>query len=229
MKGFVDYNIDIVIKFGGSLLKDPIGCKKTIYYIQQLSKKHRIVVFPGGGPTDNTIEDIDKTVHFMPITHHYACAKAQDQTGLMLSDRFFGLDLEAIDNLSVLENTFDKGKIPVLLPSMIIHFINPFEQCWEITSDSMAAWLCWILGCHKLIILTDVDGIYELKHIGNPSYLIKKITTDQLSTMGHTSVDECLSEFVKANGIIVYVCNGFYPERLLNIYNDKFIGTIIGG
>ena len=37
---------------------------------------------------------------------------------------------------------------------------NPLENSWEVTSDSIAAYLCGRLGLKELILITDVDGIF---------------------------------------------------------------------
>ena len=57
IKGLVNYNIDIVIKVGGSLLnKDKNFIQNVIENLKELKKVQNIILFPGGGPTDNTMQ-----------------------------------------------------------------------------------------------------------------------------------------------------------------------------
>ncbi len=58
----------------------------------------RVFVVPGGGPTDKAIEAIDQRHSLAPDTHHRACARAQDQTGLMICDPAFSRILTPCEN-----------------------------------------------------------------------------------------------------------------------------------
>ena len=229
--GFVDYRVDAVIKFGGSLLQDVDSCRRTVGGIASLSKLgKRVIVLPGGGPTDNTIEDLDQRAHFHPDTHHHACALAQDQTGLMISDHSFSSCFSPVSTLVEARRSLDQGDIPVLLPSRIIFAVDPFERSWAITSDSMAAWLAWLVHCRRVVILTDVDGLYPTDHIGDADSLIAEIDAKELSKFGHNVVDSCFAEFVSAKGIDGWVLNGAYPERIAETFGDESPrGTFIRG
>jgi hypothetical protein len=187
----------------------------------------RLVVIPGGGPTDKTIEALDKRHPFAPNTHHRACARAQDQTGLMISDPAFGTDLVPCENLEQVTAALDEGKVAVLLPSSIIFAIDPFERTWEITSDGMSAWFAWLLGTKQLVILTDVDGVYPPQSVfeGPP---IPKIAASQLDLWGHTAVDACTPSFLKRHGISCWVLHGGKPGRLASaLGGQKTVGTLI--
>lgn len=229
MKGFVDYKVDYVIKFGGSLLEDFDSCKRAVKVIEMLKETGlNFLIIPGGGPTDNTIETLDKTAHFVPDTHHRACARAQDQTGLMLCDSAFGKKFVPCEKFEEVNNAINNNLIPVLLPSYTIFAIDPFEKTWEITSDAMAAWYCWLIHGRELIILTNIDGVYPPDKINECDQLIKKITAYDLCKLGHTAVDSCTAPFLMENRINAWVVNGKHPERLLSIVNgDDCIATRI--
>jgi aspartokinase-like uncharacterized kinase len=229
MKGFVDYNIDYVVKFGGSLLEEKDILRELVKSLGMAAKSgKRIVIIPGGGPTDNTIERLDKWAKFHKNTHHRACALAQDQTGIMLSDIGYEDNLRICDNLEDMLPILEKNCLPILLPSKIIFAINPFEKTWEITSDSMAAWFSWLLNCDKTIILTNVDGIYHNEFIGNESYFISNIKASELISMGHTSVDQCFANFVLSKNMKSWIINGLKPEKVASFFKgDKIICTQI--
>ena len=231
MKGFIDYNIDYVIKFGGSILEDFEACQKTVKAISQLPALGvKVLVVPGGGPTDNTIERLDKTAHFVPFTHHKACARAQDQTGLMICDPVFGDTFTPCQTFEEVNEATAAGKVPVLLPSYTIFACDPFERCWEITSDAMAAWSSWFVHSKNIIIITNVDGVYPSDKIGQEGALITEISATDLMKYGHNAVDACTAPFLKENGINCWIVNGSSPERIIDIVQGKkTIGTFIKG
>lgn len=230
-KGFVDYRIKHVVKFGGSLLSLKDRCRSTIETLVSLANNnHRILVIPGGGPTDKTIEAIDKWANLHPDTHHTACALAQDQTGLILSDPSFSKQVRACTDLESVSIALEESLLAILLPSKIIFALNPFERSWEITSDSMAAWFAWLVRCNEVIVLTDVDGIYRDGAINNANAFIPELTAFELSSMGHTSVDACFAPFILQNNINAWILNGAFPERIAAVFNgDIPIGTRIWG
>lgn len=231
MTGFINYGIDYVIKFGGSILEDFDACKRTIKAISQLPKLGvKVLVIPGGGPTDNTIERLDKTAHFVSFTHHKACARAQDQTGLMICDPVFGDAFTPCQTFEEVNAATEVGKVPVLLPSYTIFACDPFERVWEITSDAMAAWYSWFVHCKNVIIITNVDGVYPADKIGQESALISEITASELLKYGHNAVDACTAPFLKENGINAWIVNGSAPERIIDIVHGRnIIGTFIKG
>lgn len=231
INGFTDYNVDLVIKFGGSLLEDQEGLVKAISALDELlAQKKRILVIPGGGPTDNTIESLDKRHPFHVNTHHRACARAQDQTGLMISDPVFSTSLEAVETLEEMMDSLSNGKVAVLLPSKTIFTMNPFEKTWDITSDAMAAWYAWVVDAQQLIILTNVDGVHSDPTQMNDSNLIEEIYASDLEEMGHTAVDKCTPLFLKSKSINCWIINGAYPDRIVGAATGQVVkGTYVKG
>ena len=231
MQGFTDYKIDAVIKFGGSILADKDMCQKTINSITGLVENgYRIMVVPGGGPTDNTIEALDKRHPFNPDTHHRACARAQDQTGLMISDPVWNSRLIPCETLEEVKKANDSYMAGVILPSRLIFDLDPFERTWEITSDAMSVYFSWLVGAKHTIILTNVDGVYLDGKIGDRDKLIKSIMASELESLGHTAVDVCTPAFLNAKKMNCFVMNGQRSETMLDFLNGKEVtGTFIKG
>ncbi|MCI0500399.1 MAG: aspartate kinase [Epsilonproteobacteria bacterium] len=231
MRGFTDYKIDVVIKFGGSILSNQVMCQKTIDSISQLARRgYRVMVIPGGGPTDNTIEDLDKKHPFHFNTHHRACARAQDQTGLMISDPVWNSEFVACETLEEVIKANDQFKVGVLLPSRLIFDLDPFERTWEITSDAMSVYFSWLVSAKHTVVLTNVDGVYKDGDIGNSEKLIKEITATDLEEMGHTAVDVCTPAFLRNRKMDCFVMNGQNSELILDyISNKDVVGTLIKG
>ena len=231
MIGFVDYKIDAVIKFGGSLLSDSYTCQSAINSLVQAAQNgYRLLVIPGGGPTDNTIELLDKTYSFAPNTHHKACALAQDQTGVIICDTCFSNSLVACDNFEDAMHILDNGKVAVLLPSKITFLMNPFEKTWDITSDAMAAWFSWVTSAKKFVVFKSVDGVYVNSKVGLDDYLIKQMSAKELILMGSNAVDVCVAPFLVDKQMNCFIINGARQNELLNLLDNKeFYGTSVIG
>ena len=232
LQGFINYRVDATVKFGGSLLADEQACRGTVQALQSAAQDgKRLLVIPGGGPTDNTIEELDSRTPFVADTHHRACARAQDQTGLMISDPCFSSGLRAVETLEEMRHALDQGLVPVLLPSRLIFAIDPFERTWEITSDAMAVWFSWLVRCKTTLILTNVDGVYRDGKVGSEAHFIPELTAADLMQMGHTAVDSCTPAFLVEHRLNCWVLNGKYPDRITQLLVDggKPVGTLIKG
>lgn len=229
--GYTEYGFDAVVKFGGSLLIDEKRTAASIRSIENaLDQGKSVLVLPGGGPTDKTIEAIDRKTPLQPQTHHRACARAQDQTGLVICDVAYSSKLVACETLREARHIQQQGAIPVLLPSRLIFTVDPFEMTWDITSDGMAVWLAWLVGAPITAVLTNVDGIYPPGSdftVGEP---VRSIDATSLLAWGHTSVDKCVPAFLSTRGGRAWVGHGGYEERLARaLSGEPTVGTYIEG
>ncbi|MGH8514956.1 MAG: uridylate kinase, partial [Gammaproteobacteria bacterium] len=57
---------------------------------------------------------------------------------------------ELVGSLSV-------GKIPIWLPETMVLEASDVPECWEMTSDSLAAWLAWTYGAGRLLLIKASD------------------------------------------------------------------------
>lgn len=233
MLGFTDYNIDAVVKFGGSLLDDEVSCRAAISSLVSASDKgYRILVVPGGGPTDNTIEKLDKVYQFASDTHHKACARAQDQTGIIICDNSFSSSLVACEDFECVASALDSKKVAVILPSKIIFTMNPFEKTWDITSDAMAAWFAWVANAKKVIIFKSVDGVFEKNNLSNENFgkLIERISAKELVNMGSNAVDACVAPFLANKRMNCCIIKGGNEADFINALDgNTFHGTFVIG
>ncbi len=215
IQGFTHYRIDAILKFGGSLTRDLTVCRALIHAVVDLvTTGKRVIVVPGGGRTDKTLEELDRQQPLAPDTAHRACALAQDQTGLILADPAFSTEVVACETLGKCMRALRERCVPVLLPSRLLFDLDPVEKTWDVTSDAVAAWVAWLVGAPRVAILTDVDGIYRGGRVGSERDLIAEIDYDALQSMGHTSIDKSAVAFIAAQKIEAVVLNGAHPERL---------------
>ncbi len=93
---------------------------------------------------------------------------------------------------------------------------DPLENSWDVTSDSIATFVAIQSRAAKILLVTDVDGIFTKdpkKH--SDAELIPKFAAEKLLKLAsRTSVDKFLPKLLLKTQIDCYVVNGKYPERL---------------
>jgi aspartokinase-like uncharacterized kinase len=217
--------MEAVLKVGGSLAEDPESLTRLCQELSVLAKEHRIVVVPGGGEFADTIRKLDKKFGLSDSVAHKLAILAMDQYGLLLSDvtpdSIVSCSLDEIRNPA-------KGKLPIFLPSQHMFCEDPLENSWDVTSDSIAAYVAGLLNAEKLVLVTDVDGIFPEDPKQNVNAkLIEELSAKELQGWNRrTSVDKALPKILMETGSDCYVVNGKHPERIgLILENRKTVCT----
>ncbi|HIE34164.1 MAG TPA: delta 1-pyrroline-5-carboxylate synthetase [Candidatus Altiarchaeales archaeon] len=210
-----------VVKVGGSLCKD----KKILGKLcQELSTLEDILIVPGGGEFADLVRKIDNKFSLFPELSHRMAILAMEQTGHLLlnfSDRFRAL--HSLDKIGNIEG------IPILMPTHLLLSRNDLSASWNITSDSIALYISSLVNSEKLILLKDVDGIYDRDpKKEKDARLIPELCAKELKMIKQSCVDKGFPELLTKYGIEVFIINGKYPERVKNAIGGKeFRGTII--
>jgi acetylglutamate kinase len=122
----------------------------------------------------------------------------------------------------------DDGRIPVI--SSIARGAD--GEVYNVNADTAAGALAIALGAAKLIVLTDVDGLYaDWPPSGD---VIDRLTADQLETMlpglaaGMVPKMEACLRAVRGGVPQAHVLDGRIPHSLLlEIFTDEGIGTMV--
>jgi aspartokinase-like uncharacterized kinase len=203
-----------VVKIGGSIAKKPEKLKALCEKISDLSKLHRLVVVPGGGEFADTVRQLDHRFLLSKQVSHQMAILGMDQYGLLLTD--LTSRTVAVRELRETHSMLAQGLLPVFLPTQLLFRNDPLENSWEITSDSIALYLATKLEAQKLLIVTDVDGIYtQDPKLNLEAELIKKITPHDLVNMHRrTSVDMMLPKMLLEQSMDCFIINGLFPQRI---------------
>jgi 5-(aminomethyl)-3-furanmethanol phosphate kinase len=212
--------MEAVLKIGGSLSEDPSKLAKLCRELSDLAEAHRILIVPGGGEFADTVRKLDKAYGFSDTISHKMAILAMDQYGFLLSDitpnSYVSCSLDEISNSA-------KGILPIFLPSQLMFREDPLEHSWDVTSDSIAAHIAGLLDAEKLLLVTDMDGIFSedpKKSVDNK--LIEELSAEELRGWNRrTSVDKTLPKILLKTKIDCYVVNGGYPERIKLILENK--------
>jgi aspartokinase-like uncharacterized kinase len=224
--GLVDFGIDLTVKFGGSLLTEVAPARVLAAALVAASRRRRLAVIPGGGPTDLLIEAIATEAGLPDEVINPACMRAMDQTGILLAG--LAPEMIPVDTLAGLRAALARDLVPVLLPSSLILSLDVFTRESVITSDTLAAYLAFLLGSTEYLVLTDVDGVYRDFGADGHGELLAECTTSELIALGATSVDRCLAPLLDAVEMPAWILNGNHPERLAELAaGGRPIGTRI--
>jgi Uncharacterized archaeal kinase related to aspartokinases, uridylate kinases len=219
-----------VIKVGGSLSSEPKKLRALMKKIGALSKTNLLVVVPGGGAFADTVRKYDKQFSLDRCVSHRMAILAMDQYGLLLSDLV--ANSAVVRSFSEAMAAADLDKLPIFLPSQVMFEDDPLENSWKVTSDSIALYIAHRLHAAKVLFVTDVNGIYTADPKKEKSAtLIREISPEELSARKvRTSVDSALAGLLEKWHITCFVVNGFYPERIELLLEDKAtIFTVISG
>jgi aspartokinase-like uncharacterized kinase len=192
-----------VIKAGGSIDEEPGALSRLLDEIAGLATETPIALVPGGG----AFADFARVRCARRIT--------QDDTAhiqAVLSMAQYGYEIvEKLRNASPAHDgsevavAFQKGLTPVFIPYPWILGADDLPADWSVTSDTIAARFCGMIGARKLVLLKSVDGILDNGRViaeidaGNPP------VTDV--------VDPCFFASLKLRWE-TWVINGRKPERL---------------
>ena len=213
--------MDATLKIGGSLAEEPEQLRALCRELSDSAKIYRITVVPGGGRFADVVRELDERFHLQDTVAHNMAIQAMDQYGMFLSTITPGS--RTIYTLDEARQHSEAGLVPILLPSRLMSQADPLPHSWEVTSDSITAYIAGELSSEKLVLVTDVDGIYTGNPKDDPSTeLIEEISAADLSKRdARTSVDRYLSKIILETRLDCYVVNGRYPERVRAILDNE--------
>jgi aspartokinase-like uncharacterized kinase len=105
---------------------------------------------PGGGPFADAVRRYDDRVGLRDETAHWMAILAMDQFGLALSELIPGAVLRH-DLVPARD-----GVVAVLLPFALLRERDPLPASWDVTSDSIAAWVAGAAGAERLVLVKAV-------------------------------------------------------------------------
>ena len=201
-----------VVKIGGSLFPD-----YAISLVKKLENTNSLIVL-GGGEFANLIRRYDNEQHFSSEATHYAAIDCMDIIAKLVDDKVDSAKL--VYSLEDAQKIADKNLTPIFIVSDFLKKEDPFECSWDVTSDSIAAYVAHSLNAN-LLIVTNVNGIYTREPSEEGSKFISKIDAKKLLTFEESSIDKMLPSLLIEFGTNCYVVNGMYPERVLSLIDDN--------
>ncbi|NHI94147.1 MAG: hypothetical protein EAX96_16775 [Candidatus Lokiarchaeota archaeon] len=211
--------VDYLLKIGGSLINHPKAFKKLMTELPGLFKRKKFVIITGGGILADKIRDLYKIYDLLDDNAHWMAIKTQDILASLINSQLDNSIL--VDDLSKLKN-LDTHQIPILEPYNILKQNDELPHSWDVTGDAIAIFLGIKMKLTNVILVKDVDGIYEdFNDPNNPKKLKKTINIAQIKLLKSNCLDSYSLNLLKNSQIKLYLVNGFYSERIFDIFMGK--------
>lgn len=198
-----------VVKLGGSLLGSP----ELARWLELLVKfsDGKIIIVPGGGLFADSVREAQQISNASDEVAHQLALMAMDQFGILLAGMNAGL-VTASSELEIAERGWQHRGI-VWLPSKMAMADSKIPQNWQVTSDSLSAWLANKLGAEQLVLVKSKPLITYQKQV---STKLQTLVDDEL-------IDSQFVNFAKDKQFQAWVLNkadytifeqGFSLEKL---------------
>lgn len=195
----------VLIKIGGSLINSKGGILNELgSIISQYTAQCPVYIVPGGGPFADQVRQYGKKFRLSDETCHFMALSAMDQYAYLLKEFIPGSRLTDLS-----DSTFEAHCVPttpqILLCSHFLRHIpaDSLPRSWDVTSDSVAAYLARQLNVSLLLLIKSTDIDPEIKMPDVDVYFKRLLPLN------------CPTWFI----------NGLYPERLSRLLQT---GTVQG-
>ena len=143
--------VDIVVKVGGGLLASPAHLDAVLAELAAVASTRRLLVVPGGGPFADAVRVVDRELTLSDEAAHWMAILAMDQYAHLLVWRLQTAGL--VSDAAGIAAQLDHGRLPVLAPFRWLRDADPLPHSWDVTSDSIAAWVARELGARRLVLV----------------------------------------------------------------------------
>ena len=111
----------------------------------------RVVLVPGGGPFADAVRSAQEKIDFEDWAAHHMALLAMEQYGCALVSLCAGLRLAATP--IAIRRALRAGEVPVWSPLRMVLAANDVPESWDVTADSLAAWLAGVLGAKRVLLV----------------------------------------------------------------------------
>ena len=205
-----------VVKVGGGLGRGAgdEALRALCRALGELGERHPLLVVPGGAWFADAVREADIRFALTATTSHHMAVLGMEQFGWLLSELIPGA-------VRCAEARACAGRTTVLLPGALA--LDRLPASWQVTSDSIAAWVAGEAGAGRLVLVKEVDGLYaEWPARGDP---IARMTAAELAALRPAGVDEHLPTLLEAATFETWVISGRDPVRLAELLEQ---GTTVG-
>ena len=154
----------IVVKLGGSLSQSD-ALVKCLDSVEQNYQGRAVVIVPGGGGFADQVRLAQQRWQFNDKTAHYMAILAMQQMALL----FNGIkgNFTIASSLLDIQKQLNKQKIVIWSPDIVELDKAAIQASWDITSDSLAAWLAGVLSAKELILVKSaiINSSFSLQQL----------------------------------------------------------------
>jgi aspartokinase-like uncharacterized kinase len=140
-----------VVKVGGSFAARPTQLRRLMETLAGAARRRWLVVVPGGGSFADEVRRVDRCFRLSDSAAHWMAVLAMDQYAYLLQRLAPGAAL--VRRRSELR----RGRLNVLAPAAWLLRADPLPHSWDVTSDSIAAWIARALRAQRLMLVKHTD------------------------------------------------------------------------
>lgn len=150
-----------VIKLGGSLY----ASKYLPEWLRIISKctKHNLIIVPGGGPFANQVRLADETYSIQSKNSHAMAVLAMQQYAHLLQS--ISPDLVLADSMLEIKQPWENSKSVIWEPYPMVQDECQLQASWQVTSDSLAAWLADYLSADRISYIKSSEIVLQQQEI----------------------------------------------------------------
>jgi 5-(aminomethyl)-3-furanmethanol phosphate kinase len=214
-----------VVKVGGGMARPGDDALRALCRaVGEAARTEAVLVVPGGGAFADVVRDHDRRFGLGDATAHRLAILAMDQFGVVLGELIPGAET------TTRARDARAGRPAVLLPAALLLREDPLPASWEVTSDSIAAWVAGAAGAGRLVLVKDVDGLHAGWPPNGPP--IARVGVDELAALraaGRAAgVDAHFPAALREAGVDAWVVDGRDPGAVLALLRDgRATGTFI--
>jgi 5-(aminomethyl)-3-furanmethanol phosphate kinase len=194
-----------VVKVGGSLGDDALRplCDK----LGELGERHPLLVVPGGAGFADAVREADRRFGLRAATSHHMAILGMEQFGWLLSELIPGAERRTDLTRAA------AGRTTVVLPAALP--LDGLPASWDVTSDSIAAWVADRTGAGRLVLVKTVDGLFaDWPPSGEP---LARLTVAELAALRPAGVDQHLPAVLSGAHFDTWVVGGRDPARVAEL------------
>jgi 5-(aminomethyl)-3-furanmethanol phosphate kinase len=171
-----------------------------------------VVVVPGGGPFADAVRLAQSQMGFDEQAAHHMALLAMDQYGCALAS--LGAGLTIAPSLAAIRRVVRKGGVPIWSPTRMVLDAKDVPASWDVTADSLAAWIAGKLRAKQVLLLKQVAPSGDA------------IRADDLVVRG--IIDPAFPRFIAASGVDAFIVGpAQYASAAAAIRNGSSAGTRI--
>jgi aspartokinase-like uncharacterized kinase len=136
---------------GGALLRDLTAYEDVVNALSTRDRAVRMLVVPGGGRFADAVRVADRALAFGDDAAHWMAVLAMDQHAHVLASRV--AESVVVADTDEIGAAIAEGLLPVLAPYAWLRAADPLPHSWEVTGDSIAAWVAGQVGAGRLVLI----------------------------------------------------------------------------
>jgi 5-(aminomethyl)-3-furanmethanol phosphate kinase len=199
----------VVVKVGGSYA----GSTDLKTWLEALAGcAGDVVLVPGGGPFADAVRRAQEQMGFDDRAAHHMALTAMEQYGCALLN--LGTRMTRAASAAGIRRALRQREIPLWCPSRMVLAADEIPAAWDVTADSLAAWLAGELGAARLLLVKQIRP-------GGPRVRAADLVAQGL-------VDARFPDFLRASGACAAVAGpADHAAAAAAIHNGTLCGTQI--